>query len=293
MFRKIQTLQKGLQKVQHIQGDVERLRYALGCLEADRLSKGEAVREFRVFSQWGEDGIIQWLIKNLPIDHHTFIEFGVQDYTESNTRFLLMHDNWEGLVIDGNKENIDYIQQDEIYWRYTLNAVHAFITTENINQIFLNHDFQGHIGLLSIDIDGNDYWIWKAIDSIQPDIVICEYNHRYGQEKAVTIPYDAAFVRQKAHFSCIYYGASIQALVHLADRKGYSLVAGNSNGNNIFFVRNELLNDVVTPRDVTECFVQGKFRESRDVNGKLAFLNIQEEMELISTLPLVDVSTDF
>ena len=81
--------------------------------------------------------------------------------------------------------------------------------------------------------------------------------------------------------------------MHLADRKGYSLVAGNSNGNNIFFVRNELLNDVVTPRDVTECFVHGKFRESRDVNGKLAFLNIQEEMELISTLPLVDVSTDF
>jgi len=94
--------------------------------------------EFKVFSQFGEDGIIQYLIHNIGIDPicQKFIEFGVGDYTESNTRFLLINDNWTGLVIDGGEQYIDNIRKDDIYWRYDLTAVNSFINKENINQIF-------------------------------------------------------------------------------------------------------------------------------------------------------------
>ena len=132
--------------------------------------------EFKVFSQFGEDGIIQYLINNTPIKNKIFIEFGVQDYKESNTRFLLINNNWRGLIIDSNKRNINYIKNDEIYWKYNIKAVCEFITKENINSIFSSNGFKGDIGLLSIDIDGNDYWIWEAIKVVNPRIVICEYN---------------------------------------------------------------------------------------------------------------------
>ena len=82
--------------------------------------------EFKVFAQFGDDGIIQYLVHHLKIESKTFIEFGVENYTESNTRFLLMNNNWKGLVIDGSKENIDYIKNDNIYWNYDLTAVCAF-----------------------------------------------------------------------------------------------------------------------------------------------------------------------
>ena len=80
--------------------------------------------EFKVFSQFGEDGVIQYLINNIDIDNKTFIEFGVENYTESNTRFLLLNDNWKGLVIDSNKEYIDFIKSDSIYWKHEL-TVHC------------------------------------------------------------------------------------------------------------------------------------------------------------------------
>ncbi|MFM6253830.1 MAG: hypothetical protein ACKPEQ_32600, partial [Dolichospermum sp.] len=83
-----------------------------------------------------------------------------------------------------------------------------------------------------MDIDGNDYWVWQAIDCINPAIVISEYNFRFGANKAVTVPYDASFVRSKAHYSNIYYGASLKALCILADKKGYAFVGCNSAGNN-------------------------------------------------------------
>ena len=91
--------------------------------------------EFKIFSQWGEDGIIQYLISRIAIPNKIFVEFGVEDYTESCTRFLLMNDNWSGLVMDSSKADIDFIKQDDIYWRYDLKAMHSFVTRDNINQL--------------------------------------------------------------------------------------------------------------------------------------------------------------
>ncbi len=91
--------------------------------------------EFQVYSQFGEDGILQWLIHNIDIESKTFIEFGVEDYSETNTRFLLLNDNWSGLVMDGSEENIKQLNSWEDLWRYDLKTVAPFITRDNINQL--------------------------------------------------------------------------------------------------------------------------------------------------------------
>ena len=272
---------------------IDNIQKAIGRIEIRQICqttpKCFSDYEFKVFSQTGEDGIIQFLIRNIPIQNNIFVEFGVQNYTESNTRFLLQNDNWSGLVIDGSQENINYIKNDPIYWRYNLKAECAFIDCENINTLIKDNGISGDIGLLSVDIDGNDYWVWKAIDCINPCIVICEYNSVFGPQARVTVPYDKAFQRTKSHYSNLYYGASISALSFLADKKGYSLVGSNSAGNNIFFVREDLLGGLQTfkPEDA---YAKAQFRESRDVNGNLSFLDFDQRVELIRELEVYDLA---
>lgn len=290
MFWKIK---QKLNQIHQMSQDVAQLRYSIGEMETLKVGPGASVREFKVFSQSGEDGVIQWLIHNIPIQSKRFIEFGVQNYTELKTRFLLMHDNWSGLIMDGSQENMDYVKQDNICWMHDLKPVPAFITAENINTLIRDNGFDGEVGILSIDIDGNDYWVWKAISCVQADIVICEYNSRFGSERAVTIPYDPNFYRTEAHSSNLYFGASIRALTLLGQQKGYALVYGNEIGSNLFFIRRELLNDVVYEKTVEECYVRAKYRQARDPQGKLMLLSIEDEEKLLEGLSLVDVSIDF
>ncbi len=247
--------------------------------------------EFKAYSQWGEDGIIQYLVNNLDIQNQVFIEFGVETYTESNTRFLLVNNNWSGLVLDGSQSNIDYIKSDSIYWRYNLKADCAFINSSNINGLISRNGLSGDIGLLSVDIDGNDYWVWKAINAVNPAIVVCEYNSLWGFRDAVTTPYDADFVRGKKHFSNLYYGASIKALNDLASSKGYTLVAGNSAGNNVFFVKNELIGSLKA-LSVEDAWIQSQFRESRDQSGQLTYLDYHQRRDLLAELLLVEIHTE-
>lgn len=97
--------------------------------------------------------------------------------------------------MDGSRLNIEAIKLDPISWRHDLQATCAFVTAENIDQLLLSHGFEGDIGLLHIDIDGNDYWVWRAITAIRPAIAIIEYNSVLGAERAITIPYDPKFTR--------------------------------------------------------------------------------------------------
>lgn len=272
---------------------VENIQLSLGRIEnlINSDKKNGFIAEFKVFSQWGEDGILQSIINNIQISNKVFVEFGVETYTESNTRFLLFNNNWSGLVIDGSIKNVDFIKSDPVYWRFNLKADCAFIDKDNINEILSRNGLKDEVGVLSIDIDGNDYWVWQEINVINPAVVICEYNSLWGSSHAVTTPYDPHFVRQSKHFSCLYYGASIKALELLANRKGYSLVAGNSSGNNVFFVRNDLLANL-KPITSEVAWVQSQFRESRDQNGNLSFLSFNERRNLLSEMPLVDVKTN-
>ena len=245
--------------------------------------------EFKVFSQWGEDGIIDYLVSNLDIKNETFIEFGVENYQEANTKFLLLNKNWNGVILDSSQSNINHIKEQEIYWRYNLNADCQFITKENINEILKKYNSNKKVGLLSIDIDGNDYWVWKEINQIDPDIVIIEYNARLGKEKSYVVPYEKNFNRKEKHFSMIYYGASISALDKLAKEKGYAFICCNKAGNNAFFVKKTLLNDKVREQSIDKGFYKNKFREARNVEGNLAFYDEKKEQDIIFKLPLLEV----
>ena len=291
MFLRI--IRDALQRLLKLEEKFDRVQEALGRIESRQLSeinvKSPADAEYRVFSQWGEDGIIDWLTTRVPIEREIFIEFGIENYTEANTRFLLMHRNWSGLVIDSSEANIGSIKHQEVSWRYKLKAATAFITRENINGIFRENNISGDIGLLSIDIDGNDYWIWKVIDAVSPRIVVIEYNSRLGPDLSVTIPYDADFSRGPAHYSMIYYGASLRALWKLGRQKGYQLICCNSAGNNAFFVREDVMPERLRPADVGEVFVRGKFRESRDEDGRLTYLDPGDEERILAALKWVEV----
>jgi hypothetical protein len=264
-------------------------RFLLGQMMVN-LNKGKSFNsiqdaEFKVFSQWGDDGIIQYLINNIDIQNKYFIEFGVENYVESNTRFLLMNNNWSGLVMDGDIKNIDYIKKDEIYWKYDLKAKCEFITAENINQILSQEGISGNIGLLHIDIDGNDYWIWKAIENLDPDIVIIEYNSVFGIEKAITIPYKPNFYRVTAHSSTLYAGASLLALCDLAKEKGLHFIGCNSAGNNAYFIKGEK-NKCFKVLKPEEGYVKSKFREARNNNGDLLFIEGNERIKILKGLQI-------
>lgn len=284
-----------LQIVKKFKQDEQKLLMLLGQANALRVKNFSnisslAQAEFKVFSQWGEDGIIQYLISKIEIPNKFFVEFGVENYLESNTRFLLMHDNWSGLVIDGSKANIDYIKKDPIYWRYDIQAIHSFITKENINKLIGEFVQTSDIGILSVDVDGNDYWILEQINVVNPRILICEFNNIFGVEHAITVPYSPDFIRRNAHYSDLYFGASLTAFYNLATAKGYDFVGINSAGMNAFFVRKDLSSPFkkFTPHEV---FFPTKIRESRDQNGHLSFLRGEKRLLEIKDRTVFDTKT--
>jgi hypothetical protein len=280
-------------KLSQLHAQLERLQVAVGRLE-ERVGSSDPrafnSHELSVFSQWGEDGLIAYLLSRVPIEDPSFVEFGVEDYREANTRYLLMTRNWRGLVIDGSPANVSAIKADDISWRFELTALCAFVTRDNINELIGEAGFRGDLGLLSVDIDGNDYWVWQAIDVVKPRIVVAEYNSLWGPERKVTVPYDPEFVRSRKHYSNLYYGASLAALEHLGRAKGYSLVGGNTAGNNAFFVRDDVRGSlpVVAAR---QAYRQARFREARDRAGNLTFADFAQRLAEVALLPLHDVES--
>lgn len=289
-----------LQRIEARLDDLERrlrsLQEAGGRIEARqtrRLEDGDLQdREFKVYSQWGEDGIIQHLVRSVPIPATRFVEIGVETYEEANTRFLLLNDNWSGLLVDGSRWAVQRIRTSRAYWLHDLRAVDAFVTRDNVNEVVRASGFQGEIGLLSIDIDGMDFWVWEALDVIHPAIVVVEYNHRFGPDLSVTVPYRPDFDRWEAHPSILYYGASLRALCRLGARKGYDFVGAGSAGLNAFFVRKDLRPASLPARSVEEGFVAGRFREAHDDRGERVALSREEEARLVRSLPLVEVRPD-
>ena len=294
IFRAAARPRAALRALRDLTTRSERLSMLLGELHAHRLAQlteAESLRqvEFGVFSQWGEDGIIEYLVSRAAIPNETFVEFGVQDYAESNTRFLLKHRNWTGLVIDGSVGNVRRIRAHPISQMYDLRSVAAHITAENINALIRGAGIEGDIGLLSVDIDGNDYWVWKAIDVISPRVVVCEYNSVFGDEHAVTVPYDPGFDRMAAHHSKLFFGASLPALRRLAGEKGYVFVGCNTSGVNAFFVRADCAGPFARLQESAR-YVASKFRESRDHAGRNTFLSGAARRAEISDCTVYDIS---
>lgn len=261
----------------------------LAEMHVSKMSSDLLDHEFRIFSQWGEDGIIQFLVQDLHIANRCFIEFGVEDFSESNCRFLLMKDRWSGFVIDGSRRNIDRLRSSYYYWQYPLQGIQAFITRENIAELVARSGFGAEPGILSVDIDGVDYFVLESLGHLRPAILIVEYNAVFGSKRAVTVPYDPKFVRSRKHESNLYYGASLPAFLNLASARGYAFVGVNGAGSNAFFVRRELLRGRVHESSLQTCYRDSTFREGRDASGALSLLAGDARRIPIAALPLVDV----
>lgn len=192
---------------------------------------------YKVFSQNDEDGIIAEIFRRIECEHKVFVEFGVENGLESNCH-LLLHKGWSGLWIEGNRESYAQMQEKfrPLIRQGTLKAVNAFITKENINDLIDSAGIAGEIGLLSIDVDGNDYDIWEAVDVVDPAVVVIEYNGKFPPDVEWKMAYD----RNHMWNGTDWHGASLKALQLLGEKKGYQLVGTGLNGANAFFVKRTL-----------------------------------------------------
>ena len=295
LLRPIRSFVENLTGTRRLAEQLDLLRLLVGRAEARHVRSRSLddlrAAELRVFSQFGEDGILQALIGRVAIERELFVEIGVEDYTEANTRFLLENDHWSGVIVDAGDAHVRFVRQRGLDWRYGLLAVQAFVTRENVDELLRDAGVGGDIGLLSIDIDGNDYWILEAVGAIEPRIIVVEYNAVFGPEAAITVPYAPRFERMRAHWSGLYFGASLAALEHLASAKGYRLVGTNRAGNNAFFVRSDVLGELraVAAR---EAWARCRFRQARDEAGRLTLADPHTEgLKAMARLPVVEVST--
>jgi len=237
---------------------VKLFHYYIDCLRSNNLPNFNATG-FKVFSQFEEDGKLLYIFSILGMGKKTFVDLGSNDCVNSNCANLAVHFNWKGMFVDGDKNLIEigkkFYKRTPDFWSYKPKFVHAFLTKKNVNNIIQTKGFEGEIELLSIDIDGNDYWIWESLEIIQPKVVIIECQLAFGLEEKV-IPYREDFredVRNSDN-----YGASALALQKLGKQKGYRLVGANEYGNNLFFIKNGLA-EVQLPEVSVESLLQHPF----------------------------------
>lgn len=229
----------------HLRGllDLEAEKYRNDLLRSDvryKDPKNLNRYEYSVFSQCGEDGIINEIFKRIGITNRYFIEFGAGNGLQNCTTSLLLQ-NWFGLWIEAEPGNVQTITSkfSPLILRHQLTFRQAFITAENIETIFKGADVPEQFDLLSIDIDGNDYWVWSAIENYHPRVIVCEYNGHFGPEIQWVMRYNP----QHNWNGTSYYGASLKSLELLALQKGYRLVGCNLSGVNAFFIRQDLISE--------------------------------------------------
>jgi hypothetical protein len=196
--------------------------------------------EYRVHSQNGEDGIIAEIFNRIGTTNKFFVEFGAGSGVENNTAFLLIK-GWSGLWIESDRSRFKAIYQKFAFLMgRSLKAVNIFINTDNIESILQENDVPQEFDLLSVDVDGNDFWMWNAISWFKPRVVVIEYNSIFPPDIDWVIKYNQNFKRV-GYTS--FFGASLKALEKLGTRKGYTLVACDLRGINAFFVRTDLIGD--------------------------------------------------
>lgn len=200
----------------------------------------------RVFSQFEEDGKLLFIFAAMGISSGVFVDIGSADGINSNCANLALNFGWHGLFIDGDVDNIQkgksFYEQHPDSRQYPPKFIRAMVTRENINEILTIADVPEEPDLLSIDIDGNDYWVWDAIDCIRPKVVIIETQIEFGM-RSIVVPYDKEYVYPGRHPD--YHGASPKAMVKLANKKGYRLVGSNDYGFNTIYVRNGLIEEIL------------------------------------------------
>jgi hypothetical protein len=208
---------------------------------------------FKMFSQSDEDGILLYIFSIIGVTNKQCVEICAGNGIECNTANLIINHGWHGLLVDGNasyvKTGIRFYEKNANTYVFPPTFVHSWITRDNVNEVIRNHGFKGEIDLLSIDLDGVDYWIWKSIIAIEPRVVVVEYQDIIGPDKAITVPYDDNFDAYKfptTRNMPNFCGASLAAFVKLANTKGYRLVGCNRYGFNAFFIKKPIRREIYT-----------------------------------------------
>jgi len=208
---------------------------------------------FRQYSQFEEDGILLFLCAVIRPKRKVVLELCCGIGSESNTANLIVNHGWSGVLVDGNPGNAvrtaEFYRNNPDTFYFQPVVCCDWITAENVNEIVKNAGLSGEIGLLSLDMDGMDYWIFRALSVVNPEILVCEVNPCIPPSETVTIPYQPNFKRSDE-----YFGASLSAMTILAAKKNYRLVGTNRYGINAFFVRRDVAKDELPEYTPDQCF---------------------------------------
>jgi hypothetical protein len=200
------------------------------------------VQRFRLASQNEEDGITLALLESAGMPTRRFVELGCGT-NGGNSGFLVEELGFTGLMVDG-----DAAKADEARMRFGARGVdvrRAWITREDVDALVAGAGVEGEVDLLSIDIDGNDIWLWESLTAVRPRIVIVEYNSLFGADRAVAVPYEPSFSRRSIPRSKgQFYGASLAALERVGAHKGYRLVCTEHRGTDAFFLRDDVAPEI-------------------------------------------------
>lgn len=204
---------------------------------------------FRVYSQFEEDGLLLYIFSLIGTTNKRVVEICAGVGWECMAANLIVNHGWDGLLFDGGPENVQ--RGTEFYRRHPNTSlkppkfVHAWITAKNINDLISKEDFAGEVDLLSLDIDGNDYWIWKAIDVIRPRVCLFETHNVIPLPLSLTVPYEPSrcalsLPEPESDFRSV----SLAAMTKLSKSKGYRLVGAHRLGFNVFYMRNDVAADI-------------------------------------------------
>lgn len=238
--------------------------------------------EYSLYSQNGEDGIIRYLFSEVGVSSKMLLEFGF-GVTENNSLRLILKEGWSGVLMDGSEASVRAFNKAiKKIGIGKVKAVQQFLDLENLRSTILESGLPERIDLLSIDVDGNDYWFWEDITYLNPRIVVIEYNASFGPELSLAVPYDPLFERHEKHPSGFYHGASLIALTKLAHKKGYALVGCDSRGINAFFVRKDCLTESIKELSSLTSYRPNKNRLERGIS-------LEMQLNVIRDMPYIEI----
>ena len=276
----------------------DRKNFMIGCSHIlkmrqsyDKINKLSDV-DYKVFSQNGEDGIIDYFLYSLKIEKPNFIEIGTQDYSESNTRFLFERTACRGLIIDCLDNLETKVNKNIKLWKGDLTIVESYINSKNILDILNNNNFNQDIDFFSIDIDGVDYWVLEKLPNSFSKIVVLEYNAIFGSELEVTVPNIEKFNRTDYHYSNLCFGASLKALINLMMKKNFVFVGTNLTLCNAFFVSKEYINQInINIPDINDIsnYTNSFIRESRSIKGFKNYLSGKNRIKEIENCEVINI----
>jgi len=296
MISKIKNLIHIIRKMSNF----DEINFKIGCSHFNLMKnyypkiKTFSETGYKVFSQNGEDGFIDYLLFSLNIMKPKFVEIGIGTYKECNTRFLFERIAPEGLVIDYIEDLEKKIKKNIRFWKGDLTVINQLVDPDNIITILEKNNFHTGTDLFSLDIDGIDYWILDKLPENFSKICVIEYNSVFGDELEITIPNKKNFTRKEYHFSHLCYGVSLKALIKKMSEKGFIFVGSNELNNNAFFVQKKYQNNLnidLPDTSYLKKFTNSNIRESRDRNGNLNYLRKEERLKAIENCEVIDLSS--